>query len=265
MNCRCNLQAILYFFLGFMTLSSQLMSSNVYPWKLYPIKEEMPKDTIISQSLSSDFPEVFARLRAKSNPNSPISFSFNYKYIGIDKSSKLYVAQPMDRETICPNNPECLEEIEVKVFNDKDSEFITLKILINEVNDNAPSWPRTSYEIRIREDAAKDHEVALTPATDPDYGKNSVQSYIFKLLEDDYSNMYPNKVGRPPQQTDDNPFEIKTPRSSSGYLSLSLVVKRALDCETRKFYMAQLIAFDGGNPVKNGTTTLRIGILNISN
>ncbi|KAG7467347.1 hypothetical protein MATL_G00152410 [Megalops atlanticus] len=98
------------------------------------------------------------------------------------ESGLLYTKQRIDRETLCRRNPKC--QLSMEVFaNDK--EICMIKVEIQDINDNSPSFPSDQIDIDISENAAPGTRFPLTSAHDPDSGENGLKTY--QITRDDYN------------------------------------------------------------------------------
>ncbi|XP_075211152.1 cadherin 89D [Lycorma delicatula] len=105
--------------------------------------------------------------------------------------------------------------------------YITVRIHVNDINNNAPTFDKYRYEFEIIEGVYSDYSIGQIIATDADFGENANISY--KLLQ---------KI----KDSSDFPFTIL----SDGTLKLV----SDLDREQQEFYTFRVKAYDNG-PVGN--------------
>lgn len=126
----------------------------------------------------------------------------------------------------------------------KDSPFfeiIAVTVVIEDKNDNAPSFPLDTQVINISEAAVNSTATLIESANDADAGTNSIQYYELVGNRD--------------------LFTLDVERKLDGSLSVRLLVIGKLNRELKDFYQCAVIARDGGQPPKNGTMKLNITIL----
>lgn len=170
-------------------------------------------------------------------------------YFTIDETvSTLLTASKLDREEICPDMSTCLLEFSVAVYiKDRETEVVDLykiigvEVILEDINDNPPEFPRKYETIPISENSPVDAEYFLRGATDLDTGVgNSVQTYIME-----------------PQN---EMFGLKVLENNDGSTDLNLVVKYPLDRESRHEYHLVIYAVDGGSPIRTGSVNVNISI-----
>ncbi|KAM4036089.1 protocadherin gamma-B5-like isoform 44-T44 [Anomaloglossus baeobatrachus] len=159
----------------------------------------------------------------------------NRNYFNIStENGNLYVSDRIDREEICGAEQSCLLDLEILVENPVN--VFPLKIEIQDINDNPPSFSKDSFTVRISESASPGARFVLGNARDPDLGYNSLQNY----------NLTPNPY-----------FSlVEKSKSQRDYPELTLV--QSLDREIQKKYELTLTAFDGGKLIRSGTAVVRI-------
>ncbi|KAJ8246897.1 hypothetical protein GJAV_G00256570 [Gymnothorax javanicus] len=119
------------------------------------------------------------------------------------------------------------------------------RIVINivDVNDNAPQFPNKNVSLEISEAAAPGTKFQLESAQDPDVGINSLRTY--SLTPNDY-------------------FILNVETKTDGSKFPELVLEKSLDREKQAAFSLLLIALDGGQPEKSGTTSLLITVLDVN-
>lgn len=125
---------------------------------------------------------------------------------------------------------------------------IEVRIVVNDINDNAPEFPEPSIAVSFSESAAAGTRLLLDAATDKDTGDNSVS--------DDYKIIAGNK---------DEKFRLvvtANPTGDSSYLHLETTGK--LDRESQGFYVLNISARDGGKPPKYGYLQVNVTILDVN-
>ncbi|XP_066503159.1 protocadherin-17 [Hoplias malabaricus] len=154
------------------------------------------------------------------------------------ESGLLYTKQRIDRETLCKRNPKC--QLSMEVFaNDK--EICMIKVEIQDINDNAPSFPSDQIDIDISENAVPGTRFPLAAAYDPDTRENGLKTY--QITRDDYSI-----------------FSLDVKSRGDGTKFPELVVQRSLDREERSHHTLIITATDGGEYPKSGTMQINVKV-----
>ncbi|KAI1899001.1 hypothetical protein AGOR_G00078180 [Albula goreensis] len=139
---------------------------------------------------------------------------------------------------LCRRNPKC--QLSMEVFaNDK--EICMIKLEIQDINDNSPTFPSDQIDIDISENAAPGTRFPLASAHDPDAGENGLKTY--QLTRDDY-----------------NIFSLDVKSRGDGTKFPELVVERPLDREERSRHTLILTATDGGEYPRSGTIQINVRV-----
>ncbi|XP_069812897.1 uncharacterized protein [Dendropsophus ebraccatus] len=198
----------------------------------YSIVEEMRKDSVIANiadDLGLDIKQLSSRkLRIVSRA------SKKYFYVNKDNGN-LYVKDRIDRETLCGRSASCYLSFDAVIENPFNN--FKFKVEIQDVNDNSPQFSHDKTILDVIELTVIGTKFALRSAEDPDIGSNSVQTY--RLSENQYFTLIENI------RTDGSKFP-------------ELVLEKPLDRETQDIHALILTSMDGGNPVRSGTTLLKI-------
>ncbi|XP_069812893.1 protocadherin gamma-B1-like [Dendropsophus ebraccatus] len=198
----------------------------------YSIVEEMRKDSVIANiadDLGLDINQLSSRkLRIVSRA------SERYFYVNVGNGN-LYIKDRIDRETLCGTEASCYLTFDAVVENPLN--IFKTKVDIQDINDNSPQFYYDKIPLEILELTSPGARFALQNAEDPDIGSNSVQTY--KLSENQYFTLTENV------RTDGSVFP-------------ELVLEKPIDRETQDIHELILTALDGGNPIKSGTTLIKI-------
>ncbi|KAM4035220.1 protocadherin gamma-B1-like isoform 5-T5 [Anomaloglossus baeobatrachus] len=201
----------------------------------YSIVEEMRKDSVIANivdDLGLDINHLSSRkLRIVSRA------SERYFYINLDNGN-LYIKDRIDKETLCGTEASCFLTFDAVVenpFND-----FNIKVQIQDINDNSPQFYHNTITLEIIEFTSPGARFALQSAEDPDIGSNSVQTY--KLSDNQY-------------------FTLTETIKTDGSKYPELVLEKPLDREKQDIHRLILTALDGGNPIRSGTTLLKIIVI----
>ncbi|KAG8439024.1 hypothetical protein GDO86_005282 [Hymenochirus boettgeri] len=157
------------------------------------------------------------------------------------ENGNLYVAERIDRESVCEMTTICLITFEAVVENPLN--VFSVEVEIQDINDNPPSFPKTTMNFEITELTHPGTRFVLGNALDPDIGVNSLQSY--KISKNEY-------------------FILNEKTSSDGRKYPELVLERPLDREKKSHLELILTALDGGSPVKTGTALIKISVSDIN-
>ncbi|XP_060765570.1 protocadherin beta-16-like [Neoarius graeffei] len=160
------------------------------------------------------------------------------RYCDINLSGNLIVAETIDREELCGPKISCILNYELVLENPLDVHRISLQI--QDINDNAPRFPKGRITFDIRESAVKGERFPLDEAHDSDVGQNAVQGY--SLERNDH-------------------FILSVKENAEGGKSAELVLEKELDREQGKEIDLLLTATDGGSPQRSGTAVIHINVL----
>ncbi|XP_073212225.1 protocadherin gamma-A10-like isoform X12 [Lepidochelys kempii] len=161
------------------------------------------------------------------------------QYFGLNlKNGHLFVNERMDREQICGHIAKCVLNIEVLAENPV--KLYRGEVEIKDINDNSPSFPENESALEISEYTARGTRFPLEKAHDPDVGLNSLQNY--KCSQDSY-------------------FILNVETGDDGVKYPELILETSLDREQQAVHNLILTATDCGDPVKTGSTIIRIVVL----
>ncbi|CAN2391816.1 homophilic cell adhesion via plasma membrane adhesion molecules, partial [Pristimantis euphronides] len=139
---------------------------------------------------------------------------------------------------MCGAEQTCFLDLEILAENPVN--VYSVKVEIQDINDNPPSFYKDIFNIGISESALPGAQFALGNAKDPDSGTNSLQSYHLSP----------------------NPHFSLVEKSRKEYPELVLV--QPLDREKQQKYELTLSAYDGGKPVKTGTAIVKIFVQDVN-
>ncbi|NXG26253.1 PCD17 protein, partial [Grallaria varia] len=155
------------------------------------------------------------------------------------ESGLLYTKQRIDREALCRRSTKC--QLSLEVFAN-DQEICMIKVEIQDLNDNAPSFPSDQVDMDISENAAPGTRFPLTSAHDPDAGDNGLRTYL--LTRDDYGL-----------------FSLDVKSRGDGTKFPELVIQKPLDREEQSHHTLVLTALDGGDPPRSGTVQINVRLI----
>ena len=125
-------------------------------------------------------------------------------------------------------------------------ENIKVVIEVEDVNDNAPTFPSSVVELGLPENTPRDTRRQLPPAIDRDLGTFTTQRYTIV------------------RGNTNNVFRLSTQRDRAGVLALHLQVNGFLDREADAAYQLVIEATDGGRPALSGRITVNVTILDLN-
>ncbi|NXX44620.1 PCDGH protein, partial [Tricholaema leucomelas] len=150
---------------------------------------------------------------------------------------ELYVSERLDREELCGEALTCSISFEALVDNPLN--VFHVEVAIQDVNDNAPQFPKENMHFDIVESTPPGARFAVGAAEDADVGSNSLQGYELE------ANRY---------------FAVEVKEKQGGRKFAELVLRRPLDRESEQSLRLVLTALDGGNPPRSGTAQLYINV-----
>uniref|UniRef100_A0A671Q2M1 Protocadherin gamma-C5-like n=1 Tax=Sinocyclocheilus anshuiensis TaxID=1608454 RepID=A0A671Q2M1_9TELE len=204
----------------------------------YTIPEELKEGSIvgnIAKDLGFDISGIAERkLR--------IASESNRQYFSVDSGKgDLVVNSRIDRETLCGQSANCLMPLQIVIENPL--QLHSIEIDLQDINDNAPNFHNKDATLKIPEVIAPGARFTLESAEDLDVGSNSLKTYSL---------------------SNNNNFRLNVKTLKDGRIVPELVVEKPLDREKESMHKLILIALDGGNPVKSGTSVLQIIVQDIN-
>ncbi|XP_012860173.1 protocadherin gamma-C3 [Echinops telfairi] len=154
------------------------------------------------------------------------------------ETGEMFVNDRLDREELCGTLPSCTVTLELIL--ERPLELFRAEVVIQDINDNNPSFPTREMELEISEAVALGTRFPLESAHDPDVGSNSLQTY----------ELSPNEY-----------FALRVQTREDGTKYAELVLERALDWEREPRIQLVLTALDGGTPPRSSSLPIRITVL----
>uniref|UniRef100_A0A4X1SME6 Cadherin domain-containing protein n=1 Tax=Sus scrofa TaxID=9823 RepID=A0A4X1SME6_PIG len=156
------------------------------------------------------------------------------------RSGSLVTAGRIDREELCAQSAPCLVNFNI-LLEDKLSIYVEVEI--TDINDNAPRFGVEELELKISETTTPGFRIPLKSAHDADVGENTLQKY--ELNSNDH-------------------FSLDVRSGVDGNKYPELVLEGALDREEEAVHHLVLVALDGGDPVKSGTSRIRVVVQDVN-
>lgn len=202
------------------------------------INEEEPEGTFVVNV--SEYPTLFMEVasadRNKLTFNILDKASFDASYFKMDSTTGVIsMAKRLDRELVCESSDKCALEFNVAIQG-KDglsfSNIASVKVYIDDINDNSPNFPADQVVLEISEGAKVGTVLKLSGPQDLDaYPNNTIQRYDVTLSEP--------------------VFSISATKNPDGTSFLNLRLETDLDRETNAQYDFNIIAYDGGDPPRS--------------
>ncbi|XP_076875478.1 protocadherin gamma-C5-like isoform X20 [Brachyhypopomus gauderio] len=204
----------------------------------YSIAEEVKEGSVvgnIAKDLHIDISDIsYRKLR--------IASEASRQYFSVDsEKGELIVNGRIDRETLCGESLNCLLPLQIIIENPL--QLLRVEIEIQDINDNAPNFHTKEGILNIAESAALGARFPLEYAEDPDVGTNSLKSYL--LNKNDH-------------------FRLNVKSLENGRKVPEIMLDKPLDREKQFVHKLILTALDGGDPVRSGTTLLKIIVEDIN-
>ncbi|XP_031159051.2 protocadherin gamma-A2-like [Sander lucioperca] len=153
-------------------------------------------------------------------------------------SGNLLISQRIDREELCAQASVCI--LQYQLLLEDPLQVYSLVLDIADINDNSPVFAAGEIHLDVVESTVLGRRFPLESAHDPDLGTNSVREY--KLSPNDHFAL-----------------EMSTQINSNAYPEL--VLKKSLDREAQAEHILKINGIDGGNPVRSGTASIHIRVL----
>ncbi|KAM4604689.1 protocadherin-8-like [Polymixia lowei] len=216
-------------------ISLTLTSLQAKTVKYHTFEEDAP-GTVIG-NLAKD---TSSAPSAGSRTNFRMMKQFNSSFIRLRESDgQLTIGERIDRERICKHILHCLIAFDVVSFSKEQFKLIHVEVEVKDINDNSPEFPRKESSLEISENTAVGTRIPLDFAVDEDVGVNYIQSYQISV---------------------NSHFSIDVLSRADGVKYAELVLMKELDRETQASYALELVAMDGGNPSRTGTTRINVKV-----
>ncbi|KAG7999328.1 Protocadherin gamma-C3, partial [Nibea albiflora] len=223
-----SLLSVACFFLFFVHITTADLS--------YTIPEEMRPGSIvgnIAKDLGLEVGKLFSR---KARVDTEESYQH---YFDVDvKTGNFVIRERIDREELCGEKASCMLKFELVL--ESPLELHRISLLIQDVNDNSPVFPKDTIKLEISESALKGTRYRVNEAHDADIGQNTVKQYSLETNEH---------------------FVLSVRDDADGSKNVELVLNNELDREKQHDLNFVLSAVDGGNPQRSGTVNIHVTVL----
>ncbi|XP_041357802.1 protocadherin-11 X-linked-like [Gigantopelta aegis] len=162
------------------------------------------------------------------------------------RNGAIFSTAMIDREEVCSVSP-CEIVFDVTVLSNMTSllKIITVKIIIDDINDNSPEFNPSEVTKYLIESELTGRTIQLHEAFDRDTGtNNSVKTYSVASHND--------------------MFQVKVDTKLDGSTNLKVIVLKSLDREKQSRYTFLVIATDGGDPQLTGTLTVHLDVTDVN-
>ncbi|XP_072112240.1 protocadherin Fat 4 [Mobula birostris] len=217
----CNLLTVLLVLLSFCWDAASNQQRQVFK-----IEEELPPETLVGTILTK--------------PDFTYRFSENHALFAINATTGVICTTAViDRETL-PS-----DVINIVVLSSQPTYPTEVRIIVLDVNDNAPVFPEPSIVVSFREDPSGGRQVILDTATDADIGTNGVDHRSYRIVQG-------NEEGK---------FRLDITVNPSGEGAfMHLVSTGGLDRETDPFYQLLVEVEDRGQPKRFGYLQVNVTV-----
>ncbi|XP_051547423.1 protocadherin-8-like isoform X1 [Myxocyprinus asiaticus] len=202
----------------------------------YQTFEEEAPSTVIG-NLAKDLSLIPS---ASSKTSFRMMKQFNGSFIRLRESDgQLTIGERIDREKICKHTIQCLIAFDVVSVSKERFKLIHVEVEVKDINDHAPEFPRKESTLEISENTALGTRIPIDVAVDEDVGSNYIQSYQISV---------------------NSHFTIDVLSRADGVKYAELMLMKELDRETQALYVLELVAADGGQPSRTGTTKINVKV-----
>ncbi|XP_036985754.2 protocadherin Fat 4 isoform X1 [Artibeus jamaicensis] len=198
--------------------------------QVFQVLEEQPPGTLVGT--------------IQTRPGFTYRLSESHALFAINSSTgTLYTTATIDRESL-PS-----DVINLVVLSSSPTYPTEVRVLVWDLNDNAPVFPDPSIVVTFKEDSSSGRQVILDTATDADIGSNGVDHRSYRIIQG-------NEEGR---------FSLDITVNPSGEGAfLHLVSKGGLDREVTPHYQLLVEVEDKGEPKRRGYLQVNVTVQDIN-
>ena len=211
----------------------------------YSLREDQPEGVLVENLF--DVSNITWRYH---NAHDTTTFNFlgseHNQYFLLEESTGVLTTGPnTDRDLICDDTLECPLKLDVVVRIRSDgnivNELINIWITLIDQNDHSPRFADTIVIKQITEMSPISSTISLPTANDEDVGVNDVKDYYL-------------------EQEDFSVFRLEVQTLANSLISIQLILLQELDAETKSEYELILVARDGGDPSRTGSTIVLVRV-----
>uniref|UniRef100_A0A8C5P425 FAT atypical cadherin 4 n=1 Tax=Jaculus jaculus TaxID=51337 RepID=A0A8C5P425_JACJA len=198
--------------------------------QVFQVLEEQPPGTLVGT--------------IPTRPGFTYRLSESHALFAINSSTgALYTTATIDRESL-PS-----DVVNLVVLSSAPTYPTEVRVLVRDLNDNAPVFPDPSIVVTFKEDSSSGRQVILDTATDSDIGSNGVDHRSYRIIRG-------NEEGR---------FRLDVTLNPSGEGAfLHLVSKGGLDREVTSQYQLLVEVEDKGEPKRRGYLQVNVTVQDIN-
>lgn len=194
---------------------------------------------------------IYELVRVYTTSTRPLTYSFlsdsspHNSFFMIDSlTGRISIKRMIDREELCQtqicNCEKCILTLEI-IASSKNIDILSIDITIENINDNQPNFPISTFDIRLSENTDVGHIASFPSATDLDY-QSRLDYRLVPLNDVDDADLVET-------------FAIAHLQTEN---QLGLRLLKTLDRERRQLYQMKILATDGE---LNGQLTLNVNVL----
>uniref|UniRef100_A0A8C9XH40 Cadherin domain-containing protein n=1 Tax=Sander lucioperca TaxID=283035 RepID=A0A8C9XH40_SANLU len=207
-----------------------------HPIILFYVQRSMRPGSIVGNIVKDLGLEVGKLFIRKARIDTEESYAY---FCDVDlKTGNVIIRERIDREELCGEKVSCMLKFELVL--ESPLELHRISLLIQDVNDNSPVFPKDTIKLEIRESADKGARYRVNEAHDADIGQNTVKQYSLQKNEH---------------------FVLSVRDDADGSKNVELVLDKELDREKEHDLNFVMIAVDGGNPQRSGTANIHVTVL----
>ncbi|XP_072481071.1 protocadherin Fat 4 isoform X1 [Notamacropus eugenii] len=198
--------------------------------QIFQVLEEQPPGTLVGT--------------IQTRPGFTYRLSESHALFTINSSTgALHTTATIDRESL-PS-----DVINLVVLSSAPTYPTEVRVLVRDLNDNAPVFPEPSIVVTFKEDSSSGRQVILDTATDADIGSNGVDHRSYRIVSG-------NEAGR---------FRLDITLNPSGEGAfLHLVSRGGLDREATAHYQLLVEVEDKGEPKRRGYLQVNVTVQDIN-
>ena len=207
----------------------------------YTLIEELQAGTFIGNVVED------AHLQQKYTPSAFQQLHFRFlseppaSFIVENTTGVIRTSDRIDRETVCPGEDDCRIKLNIAVQPVQFFRIIKVTVNLVDINDNWPVFAEPEITHQILESVLQGSVLPLPSAVDLDSPTFGIQRYVLRPESD--------------------MFALKVTHKVDGSTDVHLVLEQPLDRERQNVYTLRMLAYDGGEPARQGSVDITIRVL----